>query len=62
MIIDLTGKTAIVTGSTGGIGLAVAKGLVGAGAGASVIVSGRDGSELPARAPSLDAHPPLRQS
>mgnify|MGYP001476096203 CR=1 FL=1 len=60
MIIDLTGKTAIVTGSTGGIGLAVAKGLVGAGA--SVIVSGRDGSELPARAPSLDAHPPLRQS
>lgn len=60
MIIDLTGKTAIVTGSTGGIGLAVAKGL--AGAGASVIVSGRDGSELPARAPSLDAHPPLRQS
>lgn len=39
MIIDLTGKIAIVTGSTGGIGLAVAKGL--AGAGASVIVSGR---------------------
>lgn len=26
MIIDLSGKTAIVTGSTGGIGLAIAQG------------------------------------
>jgi NAD(P)-dependent dehydrogenase (short-subunit alcohol dehydrogenase family) len=40
MIIDLTGKTAIVTGSTGGIGQAVAIGL--ARAGAHVIVVGRD--------------------
>lgn len=39
MKIDLTGKTAIVTGSTAGIGLAVAKGL--AGAGAAVTVTGR---------------------
>jgi NAD(P)-dependent dehydrogenase (short-subunit alcohol dehydrogenase family) len=37
--IDLTGKTAIVTGSTAGIGFAIAKGLVGAGA--TVIVNGR---------------------
>lgn len=39
MIIDLTGKTAIVTGSTAGIGLAIARGL--AGAGALVVVCGR---------------------
>jgi NAD(P)-dependent dehydrogenase (short-subunit alcohol dehydrogenase family) len=40
MIIDLSGKTAIVTGSTGGIGLAIAIGL--ARAGAQVTVVGRD--------------------
>ena len=39
MHIDLNGKTALVTGSTGGIGLAIAKGL--ATAGATVIVNGR---------------------
>lgn len=39
MKIDLTGKTALVTGSTAGIGLAIAKGL--AGSGARVIVNGR---------------------
>lgn len=39
MQIDLTGKTALVTGSTGGIGLAIARGL--AGAGAEVVVNGR---------------------
>lgn len=39
MKIDLTGKTALVSGSTGGIGLAIAKGL--ANAGASVVVNGR---------------------
>lgn len=39
MKIDLSGKTAIVTGSTKGIGLATAKGL--AQAGASVIINGR---------------------
>lgn len=39
MHIDLTGKTAIVTGSTAGIGLAIAKGL--AQSGARVVVNGR---------------------
>jgi NAD(P)-dependent dehydrogenase (short-subunit alcohol dehydrogenase family) len=39
MKIDLSGKTAVVTGSTAGIGLAIAKGL--AVAGASVVVNGR---------------------
>ena len=39
MKIDLTGKTAIVTGSTEGIGFAIAKELVEAGA--TVIVNGR---------------------
>jgi NAD(P)-dependent dehydrogenase (short-subunit alcohol dehydrogenase family) len=39
MKIDLTGKTAIVTGSTLGIGFAIAKGL--AEAGATVVVNGR---------------------
>ena len=40
MIIDLSGKTAIITGSTGGIGLAIATGL--AKAGARVIIAGRE--------------------
>ena len=39
MNINLTNKTAIVSGSTAGIGLAIATGL--AGAGATVIVNGR---------------------
>ena len=39
MQIDLTGKSAIVSGSTAGIGLAIARGL--AGAGARVVVTGR---------------------
>ena len=39
MIIDLTGKRAIVTGSTAGIGFAIAKGL--ADSGAEVVINGR---------------------
>lgn len=37
---DLTGKVALVTGGNGGIGLAMAQGL--AGAGARVVIAGRD--------------------
>ena len=39
MIIDLKGRKAVVTGSTGGIGRAIAEGL--ARAGAAVVINGR---------------------
>jgi NAD(P)-dependent dehydrogenase (short-subunit alcohol dehydrogenase family) len=39
MIIDLSGKTAVVSGSTAGIGFAIARGL--AAAGAAVVLNGR---------------------
>jgi NAD(P)-dependent dehydrogenase (short-subunit alcohol dehydrogenase family) len=39
MIIDLKGRTAVVTGSTAGIGRAIAEGL--ARAGAAVVINGR---------------------
>jgi len=39
MHIDLTGKTAVITGSTAGIGYAIARGL--ADAGADIVVNGR---------------------
>jgi NAD(P)-dependent dehydrogenase (short-subunit alcohol dehydrogenase family) len=44
MDLDLTGKRALVTGSTRGIGFATAAGL--AGWGAEVIVNGRDGAAV----------------
>lgn len=44
MKIDLSGKTAIVTGSTAGIGYAIAKGL--AQAGATVVVNGRSAASV----------------
>ncbi len=50
---DLTGRTALVTGSSRGIGLALARGL--AAAGAEVIVNGRDAERLAATADGLAA-------
>ncbi|UAW96894.1 SDR family oxidoreductase [Halopseudomonas nanhaiensis] len=44
MRIDLSGKTALVTGSTAGIGFAIAHGL--AAAGASVVINGRTGQRV----------------
>jgi NAD(P)-dependent dehydrogenase (short-subunit alcohol dehydrogenase family) len=56
MIIDLSGKTAIVTGSTEGIGFAAASAL--AAAGATVIVNGRTPEKTEAAAQRLrDAVP-----
>jgi NAD(P)-dependent dehydrogenase (short-subunit alcohol dehydrogenase family) len=51
MQIDLSGKTALVTGSTSGIGHAIAKGL--AAAGASVVVNGRAQAKVDAAAAAL---------
>jgi len=49
--IDLTGKTALVTGSTQGIGLAIAKGL--ADSGARVVVNGRTAARVEAAVSEL---------
>ncbi len=51
MQIDLSGKTALVTGSTAGIGFAIAKGL--AAAGARVALNGRDRDRTEAAAAKL---------
>ncbi len=48
---DLTGKTALVTGATGGIGEAIAKALHGAGA--TVAISGRNEEKLKTLAAAL---------
>jgi len=51
MNIDLSGKTALVTGSTAGIGFAIAKGL--AGSGAEVVLNGRSQGRVDAAAAKL---------
>jgi NAD(P)-dependent dehydrogenase (short-subunit alcohol dehydrogenase family) len=51
MKIDLTGKTALVTGSTSGIGHAIARGL--AAAGATVVVNGRTQGKADAAAAAI---------
>ena len=52
-LFDLTGKTALVTGSSQGIGLALARGLAAAGAG--VVLNGRDTAKLADAAAALTA-------
>jgi gluconate 5-dehydrogenase len=52
-IFDLSGQRALVTGSSQGIGIAIARGL--AGAGAHVIVNGRDAAKTAAAAQKLAA-------
>ncbi|MBB1471719.1 SDR family oxidoreductase [Luteimonas sp. MC1782] len=54
MKIDLSGKTAIVTGSTGGIGLAITSGL--ADAGARVTIVGRTQARVDDALATLRAH------
>jgi gluconate 5-dehydrogenase len=50
-LFDLTGKRALVTGSSQGIGLALARGLQGAGA--EIVLNGRDEGKLRAAAETL---------
>ena len=50
-LFDLTGKRALVTGSSQGIGLALAQGL--AAAGAAVVLNGRDAAKLANAATSI---------
>lgn len=50
-LFDLTGRTALVTGGNGGIGLGMAQGL--AAAGANVMVSGRNGAKNAAAVAAL---------
>lgn len=52
-LFDLTGRTALVTGSSQGIGLALAKGL--AEAGATVVLNGRDREKLSTAAAQLES-------
>jgi gluconate 5-dehydrogenase len=52
-LFDLTGKRALVTGSSQGIGFALARGL--AEAGAEIVLNGRDEARLAAAAKSLGA-------
>ena len=50
-LFDLTGRTALVTGSSRGLGLAIAEGL--ADAGAAVVLNGSDAGRLAAAAATL---------
>jgi gluconate 5-dehydrogenase len=50
-LFDLTGRTALVTGSSQGLGLAMARGLVQAGA--AVVLNGRDAQKLASVAETL---------
>ena len=52
-LFDLTGRTALVTGSSQGLGLALARGL--AQAGAAVVLNGRDANKLATAAATLRA-------
>ena len=49
---DLTGRRALITGSSQGIGFALAKGL--AAAGAQVVLNGRDAGKLEAAVAQID--------
>ena len=55
-LFDLTGRTALITGSSQGIGLALACGL--AQAGAAVVLNGRDAAKLSAAADTVRATVP----
>jgi gluconate 5-dehydrogenase len=50
-LFDLTGRTALITGASQGLGLAMARGL--AQAGAAVVLNGRDAGRLEAAAVAL---------
>jgi gluconate 5-dehydrogenase len=52
-LFDLAGKTALITGSSDGLGLAMARGL--AAAGAAIVLNGRDEGKLAAAAKSFEA-------
>lgn len=52
-LFDLSGRTALITGSSQGIGLALAKGL--GEAGANIVLNGRDGAKLAEAASKLRA-------
>ena len=56
MIIDLSGRRAVVTGSTSGIGFAIERGL--AGAGASVVINGRSPGTVKAARQRLEKEIP----
>jgi len=52
-LFNLSGKTALITGSSQGIGYALAKGLISAGA--SIVLNGRNEEKIKAAAESLDS-------